>query len=96
MRVPAAFVLSALAIPAMGAGPVNVQSAHGPAAKPASECMPTTAHVAEQRGIFREPRLTPRKLTELPPAPTYMAVFRHIGGCEAPLTMVEYRNPRRR
>jgi hypothetical protein len=25
-----------------------------------------------------------------------MAVFRHIGGCEAPLTMVDYRNPKRR
>jgi hypothetical protein len=38
----------------------------------------------------------PKKLTELPPATTYMAVYRHIGACEAPLTMAEYRNPRRR
>jgi hypothetical protein len=38
----------------------------------------------------------PKKLTELPPATTYMAVYRHIGTCEAPLTMAEYRNPRRR
>ena len=27
---------------------------------------------------------------------TYMAVYRQIGGCEAPLTMVDYRNPKRR
>jgi hypothetical protein len=40
--------------------------------------------------------LKPRKLTELPPATTYMAVFRHIDGCEVPLTMVEYRNSGRR
>ena len=40
--------------------------------------------------------LRPQKLTELPRATTYMAVDRHIGGCNAPLTIVEYRNPRRR
>ena len=28
--------------------------------------------------------------------PAYMAVYRKIDGCEAPLTMVDYRNPRRR
>jgi len=45
---------------------------------------------------YRGPRLAPKKLTELPPATTYMAVLREIGGCDSPLTMVEYRNPRRR
>jgi hypothetical protein len=41
-------------------------------------------------------RLGPRKLTELPPATAYMAVVRHIGTCDAPLTMIDYRNPGRR
>jgi hypothetical protein len=35
-------------------------------------------------------------LTKLPPAQTFMAVDRRIAGCPAPLTMSDYRNPRRR
>ena len=31
--------------------------------------------------------LQPRKLTELPPANAYSAVFRHIGNCEAPIVV---------
>ena len=59
-------------------------------------CSPTRSYVAGTGGIYRGQKLTPKKLTELPPGTTYMAVFRHIGGCEAPLTMVEYhRGPRR-
>ena len=46
--------------------------------------------------MIRGPPLAPKKLTELPPAIGYMAVYRQIGGCEAPLTMVEYRRPQRR
>lgn len=61
-----------------------------------AHCPHTTSYLAERSGLYRGAPLIPRKLTELPPATTYMAVFRHIGGCEAPLTMVEYRNPRRR
>jgi hypothetical protein len=60
---------------------------------PAANCPQTTSHVATQ---YRGRRLQPQKLTELPPATTYMAVYRRIAGCDAPLTMVEYRNPRRR
>ncbi len=40
--------------------------------------------------------LVPRKLTELPPATAYMAVYRHIGPCQAPLTMANYRKTSRR
>ena len=47
---------------------------------------------AVQTWCDKEP-LTPKKLTELPPATAFMAVYRHIGGCEAPLTMARYRNP---
>lgn len=50
-------------------------------------CPTTTRYYAWQSGH----PLEPRKLTELPPATAYMAVFRHIGTCEAPMTMVEYR-----
>ena len=46
--------------------------------------------------MYQGKPLTPKKLNELPPATTYMAVLRIIGGCEAPLTLTEYRNPRRR
>jgi len=42
----------------------------------------------------RPPQAIP--LSKLPPAETFMAVDRRIGGCEAPLTMVDYRNPHRR
>ena len=31
--------------------------------------------------------LSPRKLTELPPANAYSAVYRHIDGCEAPIVV---------
>lgn len=35
-------------------------------------------------------------LSRLPPGQIYMAVDRRIDHCPAPLTMTEYRNPRRR
>ena len=38
--------------------------------------------------------LTPHRLTELPPANAFSAVYRHIGGCEAPI-IVKYRVGRR-
>ncbi len=59
-------------------------------------CPRTSASVAGAGGIGGSQRLRPRKLTELPPGTAYMAVYRHIGRCEAPLTMVDYRNSRRR
>jgi hypothetical protein len=57
-----------------------------------ASCPPTMSYYAQQRGKS----LTPRKLTELPPATGYMAVYRTIGGCNAPLTVVEYRRAPRR
>ena len=95
MRVHAALLALALVLPAASAGATSDQDrANG--AKPAANCPRTTSHLADQIGTYREKPLTPRKLTELPPGTAYMAVYRHIGQCEAPLTMVEYRNPRRR
>jgi hypothetical protein len=62
----------------------------------AVKCRNADAQFAGRDGLAPIKPLQPQKLTELPPATPYMAVYRHIGGCNAPLTMVEYRNPRRR
>jgi hypothetical protein len=59
-------------------------------------CPRTTSYLADKSGLYQGQPLRPRKLTELPPGTAYMAVYRRIGGCEAPLTMIEYRNPRQR
>jgi hypothetical protein len=64
-----------------------------PYAKPpgAANCPRTTSHYAGKGAMYRGNRLVPRKLTELPPAVGYMAVYRTVNGCEAPLTIVDYR-----
>ena len=85
-------LLAALIISA----PAIAADAGQPGKPPAANCPHTTSYLADKSGPYQGKPLTPRKLTDLPPATTYMAVYRHIGGCEAPLTMVEYRNPRRR
>ena len=96
MRVPAAFIVLALSfpVPALAAtvGPAVPDARAGASAN----CPRTTSYLVGTNGIYRGAPLAPRKLNQLPPATTYMAVYRRIGGCEAPLTMVEYRNPRRR
>jgi hypothetical protein len=91
MRVPALI----LALTTFALGTAASQSPLDSRATDAA-CRPTGSHVAAEKTPYRGQKLTPRKLTELPPATTYMAVFRHIGDCEAPLTMSDYRNPRRR
>jgi len=103
MRVLAIILAVSVSVPAFAAAPsytpapVTTPENFGKAAAELSrQCPHTTSYVADQSGLYRGQRLTPRKLTELPPAIGYMAVYRHIGGCEAPMTMVEYRNPRRR
>jgi hypothetical protein len=96
MQVPA--ILAAMAVTFTGTSSIPVLTSQQQAVmdRMMKECRPTSPYVAQKRGVFRDQRLQPRKLTELPPATTYMAVFRHIGGCEAPLTMSDYRNPPRR
>jgi len=91
MRVSAALMALTLSGPAIAAGPASA-----PVASSSAECPRTTSYLADKSGLYRGAPLVPRKLTELPPATTYMAVYRHIGLCEVPLTMSEYRNPRRR
>lgn len=63
---------------------------------PKSECRRPTAYIANDGLSWREGTLKPRKLTELPPAQGYMAVYRSINGCEDPMTMVEYRTGEKR
>jgi hypothetical protein len=94
MRVPAALVMLSLSMPALAAGTPPV--AGSPGASAPDNCPRTTSYLAEKSSLYRGQPLTPRKLTELPPGTAYMTVYRHIGACEVPLTMVDYRNPRRR
>jgi hypothetical protein len=89
MRVPFVFAALIIAAPAAAAGPQLSKSQ-------AANCPRTTSYLADQSGMYRGKPVMPKKLTELPPAVAYMAVLRRIDGCEAPLTMVEYGNPRRR
>jgi hypothetical protein len=95
MRVLAVFLILAVSTPAL-ATDLESKPTQDILSSSKSECSRTTSHLADTNGLYRGQRLAPRKLTELPSATAYMAVYRHIGDCEAPLTMVEYRNPRRR
>ena len=100
MRLVAASIALILWVPATAAdNPHAILQESAPKARAATadpHCTPTRSYVAETGGIYRGQKLMPKKLTELPPGTTYMAVFRHIGGCEAPLTMVEYQRGGRR
>jgi hypothetical protein len=51
-----------------------------------ADCRRTLPSYADREG---QP-LRPHKLAELPPAHGYSAVFRQIGGCEAPI-VIKYR-----
>jgi len=59
----------------------------------AAFCPETPMSLARKMGKAR-PWAIP--LTKLPPAQTFMAVDRRIGGCPAPLTMSDYRRGSRR
>lgn len=65
------------------------------AIKASPNCPRINTYLAENSGAYRGKPLAPRKLGELPPATVYMAVYRRVGGCEAPLTMSAYRNTHR-
>ncbi len=95
MRVPTALVILAsnLPVPLQAASLAPIPPAVVPGE--GASCPHTRSYLANAGGIYRGVPPEPRKLDQLPPGTTYMAVYRHIGGCEVPLTMVEYRNPRR-
>lgn len=93
----AALLIAVLAIatPA-GSADRSPDSAVGTAvAGTGDDCRRANSYVARNGLEWRGDRLTPRKLTELPQAVGYMAVYREIDGCEVPMTVVEYRTGRR-
>jgi hypothetical protein len=103
MRASVALFALVIAVPALaasGSRSIDVQTvpqaAPGVGARSTANCPHARSYVAQDRGVYQGQKLAPRKLTELPPAVGYMAVLREIGGCDAPLTVVEYRNTRRR
>lgn len=57
----------------------------------AKNCPETPMSLARKMG--KKPHAMP--LNKLPSGQTFMAVDRRIAGCPAPLTMIDYRNPRR-
>ena len=101
MRIPMIMLVLAISAPAASAGPspppaVDFWKALNPINPPkAIDCPRTTTHYADQVSSYRGERVPPKKLTELPPAVGYMAVFRTVNGCEVPMTIIEYRTGRR-
>ena len=55
-----------------------------------SNCRKTTSYRAEVGSAWRGGPVNPRRLTELPPAESYKAVYRTVNGCEEPMTVAEY------
>ena len=53
-------------------------------------CWKTISHRAERSLAWRDDPVSPKKLTELPPAESYKAVYRTVNGCEEPMTVAEY------
>ena len=77
-------------------GAVQVPQAANPLQSPSPDnCPRATSYFADSGSSYRGDRITPKKLTELPPAVGYMAVYRTQDGCEDPMTVVEYRTGRR-
>jgi len=95
MRVAAALLILSILTPVTASGARTVEATRSTGSSSAFHCPRTTSYLADKVGVYRSQPLRPKKLTELPPATAYMAVYRHIGACEAPLTMADYRNPRR-
>ena len=92
MRVPLMVLFVTMPVAAIAADRSVAQEP----ASPSATCSRTTSYLADKGSLYPGAPLTPKKLTELPPATGYMAVYRRINGCEAPLTMVEYRGAKRR
>jgi hypothetical protein len=55
-----------------------------------SICRKTTSYRADGTLAWRDDPVTPKRLTELPPAESYKAVYRTVNGCEEPMTVAEY------
>ena len=77
-------------------GAAAAPAADMPVVNPFTEnalCPETPMSIARKLGK-RPPKAIP--LSKLPPAQTFMAVDRRVGGCPAPLTASEYRGSPRR
>ena len=94
MRVAAALFVALVFTPATASVAASATGARAAGPTSNSNCQRTSSYFADRTGAYRSGPLKPRKLAELPPGTAYMAVYRHIDGCEAPLTMAHYRNPR--
>ena len=95
MRVPAIVLALTISAPAASAGLTPTPAVERPNAQVVNSCKRTTSHYAGKSSIYRGDRIAPKKLTELPPAIGFMAVYRTVNGCEVPMTIVEYRAGRR-
>nr|WP_314441778.1 hypothetical protein [uncultured Sphingomonas sp.] len=77
------------ALPLLGAAPAATvrPAAPMPVQNPYADdrCPETPMSLARKQGE----RLGPRKLGDLPPAQTFMAVDRRVAGCAAPMLMSE-------
>lgn len=58
------------------------------------KCVNATNHYAGKTSIYRGDPAKPRKLTELPQAETYAAVYRVVDGCAVPVLYREVREVR--
>jgi poly(3-hydroxybutyrate) depolymerase len=88
--------LVSLAAIAMIAAPLAAEPVKAPKAPAGTKCPRTTSYYAGQNSKYGGDRIAPKKLNELPSAVGFMAVYRTVNGCEAPMTIVEYRTGRRR
>lgn len=71
---------------------ISLPAPDGPVINPSRRaalglCPPTTAQVAANGTQTAEGRDLIHKLTELPPANAYVAVYRQVNGCEAPIVV---------
>jgi hypothetical protein len=86
LLVPAA-TSAQTAAPAAGASPQNTARA---ILSTGSNCRKTTSYRADGTLAWRDEPMTPKRLTDLPPAESYKAVYRTVNGCEEPMTVAEY------
>lgn len=88
--VAMAFAATASAQPAAQQEPLRV----GRTLVPGSDCATASSHMAGRGSAWSGDPVTPKKLTELPPAETYAAIYQLDGeGCMVP---VMYRDVRAR
>lgn len=92
LLAPLLLAQASQAAPADVAGEGPPPAVERPAAPGKPECRKPASHDADARSAWRGEPVKPRKLAELPPAVSYMAVYRMVNGCEVPMTVTEYRS----